>query len=946
MLDTFWESLKNMLKSRLLPMSVIFTLLFFILVQQIFSMQIVNGEENANEAEITETKVRDLKSTRGNIYDCNGKLLAYDALSYAVTLEDVGILSNSAEKNTMIYEMIELIESCGDTISCEFPINLKANGSFEFTISGTSLMNFKKEVYSISASKKLTDEQIAATAEDVFEYLCYSTDASSPKFLIDESYSVQDAMKILSVRYNLFLQRYKKWIPIRVAADVSAKTVAAIKEASAELPGVEILSETHRVYNDSKYFAQILGYTGTITNEEYDALEKDAKDNYTQTDQIGKTGLEKEFENYLHGKKGAETVTVNENYRVVDVNNRNEPEAGNDLYLTIDAALQKKYYKILEEKIASILLANIVNSTSTGSKGTSSDNITIPIYDVYYALFDNNLIVIDSLNDKNATSLEKNVYKKYLSKRKNVLNQLKKVMSVSSKTTNKAAGEDMETYLEYVYTFLSDNHVLLKNNIDKESDIYKNYIDNKISLSRFLQYALSNNWIDLEILEIGDEFYSTEELYQKLLSYIEKGLSEDAAFAKKIYKTLIYDYTLSGKEVCLLLYDQGILEYDEASIEALQKGTISAYDFIREKIKSLEITPGELALAPYSGSVVITDVNTGQVKALVSYPGYDNNKLANQIDYEYFSYLNSSKAYPLINRPMQQSNAPGSTFKMVVATAALEEGIVGANEKIYSKVTFDKVGDPAKCWKTSSPHGDIDITDAIQVSCNYFFYEMGYRLSLQGTNYNNQKGLKTLKKYAKMFGLGDKSGIELYEAEPKISDTDSIRSAIGQGSNSYTTSQISRYVTTVANKGTCYNLTLIDQVKSLDGKVVYKKEPEVYGKVNSSSQTWSLIHDGMYKVLNGSESSSTPLFKDLGVTVAGKTGTAQISKSQPNHALFVSFAPYEKPEISVTVEIVNGYTSHNAADVARSIYLDYFNLKGKDKRDSAAVRSNPAVYGD
>ena len=167
-----------------------------------------------------------------------------------------------------------------------------------------------------------------------------------------------------------------------------------------------------------------------------------------------------------------------------------------------------------------------------------------------------------------------------------------------------------------------------------------------------------------------------------------------------------------------------------------------------------------------------------------------------------------------MNRPSMQKTAPGSTFKMVVAAAALEEnGILSSpGEKIRDKHEFKEVNPSPKCWSTSS-HGNIDVAGAIRDSCNYFFYELGYRMG-NGHNgvVNHEKGLSTLAKYATLFGFDDVSGIELPEAEPKISDYDCVRSAIGQGKNNYTPAQISRYITAVANSGTCYDLTLIDKI--------------------------------------------------------------------------------------------------------------------------------------
>lgn len=941
MLDTIWNEIKSLVRSRLFPITVIFSVLFFFLLHQMFTMQIINGKEYAEKSTVTGERDRALKSTRGNIYDSNGILLAYDELSYSVNIEDIGALSTNEEKNAMIHYLISIIENNKGSIVTNFPIEIADNGKFEFTVEGNSLLRFKKDIYSLKSSEKLSNTQIEVTAKEMFDYIRSSTDTSSPRFMISEEYSDEDALKIMSVRYDLFLNRYQKYIQNTIATNINKKAVAAIKEASAELPGVEVTQETHRVYNDSEYFAHILGYTGTITTEEYDELTSEDTKRYTRTDQIGKTGIEKKFESYLHGKKGSEKLIINENYRVVDMKERVEPIAGNDLYLTIDAKLQKKYYNILEKKISQILLSHLTNSMSYGSKGNSSDFITIPIYEVYYALFENNIIDIESLNSDNATKIEKSVYSKYRSKQKSMFKQLERVMSAESKTSNKSAGKSLETYLDYIYNFLIENNVLLADTIDKESSMYKEYIKGNKSLSEFLQYALSNSWIDLNKLEIGEEFYSTKELYNELFRYIKDMLELDKTFNKMIYKTLIFDFSLSGKDICLLLYDQGVIEYDESTIEKLENGTLSAYDFMYDKINKLEITPGQLALEPCSGSIVVTDVKTGDVKVLVTYPSYDNNKFANQVESKYYAYLEQSSASPLLNRPLQQKTAPGSTYKMITAVTALEEGQLRTDEKIYDKVAFDRLGLPYPRCGSSRSHGKVDVTDAIQVSCNYFFYEIGYQMSLTGEKYNSSLGLKKLKKYASMFGLDQQSGIELYEYDPQISNEDSVRSSIGQGTNNFTASQINRYITTVANRGTCYNLTIIDKVKDLEGNVLLNNKASVYNDVKIQDSTWDLIQEGMYKVANGPLGAVSPMFKNLGVTVAAKTGTAQESKSHPNHALFVSYAPYEDPEIAITITIPNGYSSGNAADVGKQIYKDYFKLSASDAKK--AEESNAII---
>lgn len=924
MFDIIIEKLKNVLQSRLLHILIIYLLLCYSLVNRLFTIQIVEGEAYQSEVQEKITKERELKSTRGNIFDRNGTLLAYNEMSYSVTYEDTGELTTNEEKNAMIYKMIKIVESNGDVLADDFFIQLDEKGNLVFQSDGSAELRFKRDVYSLSSVDNLSEEQKAATASEVFNYMRYgSAEEATKMYNISEEYSLEDALKIMMIRFNIIMNKYSRYLPITIASDVNDETVAAIRESSEELPGVAILEQTRRVYNDSEYFAHIMGYTGLITQEKLEELKEKGNDNYSATDQIGITGVEKEFEEYLHGENGSETVIVNDQTRVLEILKTDEPKAGNDLYLTIDADLQKASYQLLEKRLASILLNALKNN----------DKLTI--YDVYYALINNSVIDITTLNNDDSTELEKQVYKKFQSQQKIVLRNLKNELVITNTTPKKSLTEDMQEYIDYIYKMLKDDKILLISEIPADDTTLVAYQNGTISLSSYLKYAISNNFVDLTKLNVGNEYYSTEELYEKLLDLIIDTLTVDSSFNKIIYRDLVYSYKLSGKEICLLLFDQSVLEYDEKAINGLDSGTLSAASFIQSKIKNLEITPAQLALEPCSGSIVVTDVKTGEVLALVSYPSYDNNMFANRVDSAYFNKINNDLAYPLINRPLQQKTAPGSTFKMVTAVAALEEGVISPSETILDKYEFTAIT-PSPKDHTRHSHGKVDVPNALEVSCNYFFYEAGYRLGTDSSgNYISNLGLKRIKKYAEMFGFGATSGIELPEYSPKISNFDAVRSAIGQGENDFTPVQIARYVTAIANRGTAFNLTIYDKVQDLNNKVIEQNKATIFNNVEISNTTWNLIQEGMYKVVNGEDSSIKRLFSGLDIEIAGKTGTAQQIKTKPNHALFVSYAPYEDPEIAVTVVIPNGYTSSNAAELARDVYKYYYKQDGyKEMLDS------------
>lgn len=197
--------------------------------------------------------------------------------------------------------------------------------------------------------------------------------------------------------------------------------------------------------------------------------------------------------------------------------------------------------------------------------------------------------------------------------------------------------------------------------------------------------------------------------------------------------------------------------------------------------------------------------------------------------------------------------------------------------------------------------------------------------------YSSNFGTDAIEKYASMFGFNETSGVEIPEAEPQISDQTSILTAIGQGNNNYTTTQIARYVTAIANKGTVYRLTLLDKVTSPEGKVLKEYESEVTNTIEGiSDSTWNAVHDGMRNVVR----RNVVLFSELnnsGLAVSGKTGTAQQSKTHPDHGLFIGFAPSESPEVAFAIRIANGYSSSRAVEVGSDVMMFYYDLKDADK---------------
>ncbi|MBP5608236.1 MAG: hypothetical protein J6X66_08230 [Lachnospiraceae bacterium] len=319
---------------------------------------------------------------------------------------------------------------------------------------------------------------------------------------------------------------------------------------------------------------------------------------------------------------------------------------------------------------------------------------------------------------------------------------------------------------------------------------------------------------------------------------------------------------------------------------------------------------------------MINDPNSGEVLALVSYPGYDNNRLANNADSAYLAKLTQDKSKPLWNNATQQRTAPGSCFKPVSSVAGVMEGVITTSSIIKCDGVFTKLDKPHKCWVSPGAHGNLTLSEAIQHSCNCYYYEVGYRLANDGSGYNDHVGIDKIHKYAEMFGLGEKTGIEVTESESQISDKLPVDSAIGQGTHNYTTVALSRYISAVANSGTVYDLSLIHEIRNASDECEYYFTPKVHNTISLDESLWSAIHTGLRKVVEGKY-----YFKVDGLNAAGKTGTAQEGASKPNHALFIGYAPYEAPKIAIAIRIANGYSSDNAAQLACDCLKYYFKVE-------------------
>lgn len=360
---------------------------------------------------------------------------------------------------------------------------------------------------------------------------------------------------------------------------------------------------------------------------------------------------------------------------------------------------------------------------------------------------------------------------------------------------------------------------------------------------------------------------------------------------------------------------------------------------------SLEETIKSIGNDCNAGAAVVLDVNTGDTLAMASYPTYDMSRF-----YEDYQSLVENKSNPMINRAVCGLYSPGSTFKPLTAIAGIQTGNLGLWEKIEDTgiYTFYEGYQPT-CWiwsESHTTHGWQDVSQALENSCNVFFYELGRRL-----------GIDALDEYAKKFGLGEYTNIELPEeasghmASPEykaqvVSNAvdrewfggDTLQAAIGQSYSLFTPVQIANYCATIANGGTRYKVNLISSIRSsVDGSLVERFEPQIEEQIDISPEVLAKVHEGMKKVVD--EGSASSIFEGYPIQVGGKTGTAQLGTGS-NNAIFMAFAPYDNPEIAVAVVLEHGVRGANAGQVAKDIFDKYFfdNTSGNaDTQETEAV---------
>lgn len=893
-----------------------------ILIGRFFMLQVLNGQAYASEYRDMITRRRTLTGLRGRILDRNGMELAYNRMVYDAIFTDNGIYESNGERNRelnrILYEVIQILRENGDEINNTFGILRDTDGSYSFRQSGQALQRFRADVFGhrsleeLGYNETLNLREDTASEEEILEYL-YSLYGIA----VD---SEEDAYELAVLRYAMAQNSYQRYMATTLAEGISEKSVAEIEERTAMLPGITVEESSERVYGDTPWFAHITGYTGIVSEEELEQLQQ-SDSSYEASDTVGKAGIEQVMELQLQGEKTSRTVYVDSLGRVRGTEESEAPKSGEDVYLSVDAGLQEAVYHLLEQQLAGILYSHIENvSHEAAAEAQSASDIVISIEDVYAAMLENHVITVRALADA-PEGMAARIYAVYEQQKAFEIERIGRWLE------GEAGGnrESESAYAAYILQMLNRQDVLTET--EEEGGNRENAEEE--GLAETLRRAVEEGRIAPEMLDLQEAYTTSEEIYAQLCAYILEELDQDEEFSILVFTNLIYQGTITGEQIGMAAMELGAVPYSQEEYEALQNGSESAYNWFREKIRSLQLTPAQLGLDPCTGSCVILDVNTGEVLACVTYPGYDANRLANGVDGDYYNALLSDRSLPLYNNALQQRTAPGSTFKPVTAAAALAEGIITPETEIEDRGIFTQITPSPSCWAyPGALHGSINVSEAIRDSCNYFFYEMGYEMSLENGVYTPERGIRTLEEYARLFGLGEITGIELAESSPQISDEYPVTSAIGQGTHNYTTAELARYAAAIASRGNIYELSLLQNEgrggDSSSGGT--GAQGRLLRRIDSlGDDTWDAIQSGMRMA-----AESYSAFADFPIAVAGKTGTAQQSASRPNHALFIGYAPADEPEIAVAVRIANGYTSSNAAQAAANIFRYYFGLEEEE----------------
>lgn len=501
------------------------------------------------------------------------------------------------------------------------------------------------------------------------------------------------------------------------------------------------------------------------------------------------------------------------------------------------------------------------------------------------------------------------------------------------------------------YTFAEDIPTELVAIVMENGTFYKGVENTVVPYREYTDGTIAPHILG-RVSAISAEKYKSEQetLAEKIARAEENDASdEEIATIKRNAYTLNDEYGSSGLESAMEKYLRGMRGikvvstdsnggvFEEYAVTPTQGGTVIttldmglqsvAQKALQNRIESLNVESRLLAAA----AVVVMDVNTAEVLACATYPSYDNSTWSEN----YSTWANDINS-PLWNRALMSTYEPGSTFKPCTAVAALEERAIDGTFTFTCKGVYPYLDHTFSCAYHTS-HGTQNVTAAINNSCNCFFYEVSQKI-----------GIEKMNKWATVFGFGQKTGLEVAEAQGILAGIeyresqggtwvpgDTLQAAIGQSDNQFTLIQLCNYCATIANGGTRYVPHFVKSVMSYDySETILKKEPEIAAQLDISANTLRLVQEGMYLV--GTQGFCKNAFAGLPVKAAAKTGTSEVKKVvdgeviEGNNGFLITYAPYENPEIAIAVVVETADTGSLTAPIAADIYNYYFSQKDLD----------------
>lgn len=918
-MDTFKERLSELMKNRLFVLLVIVAAIFAVLVCRLFYMQIVNGEEASAGITSSVTREVSMPAARGNIYDRYGRPLAVNEAAFSIEIDD-SIAVDYEDKNEQVVELYEKMKENGYTVTDNLPISRDTEP--KFTISGDELEEWKTDI-------GLDKKQMRYDAARTLEYLYDS-------YGLDETVDENKKREIVSLGINI---SDKNIMIMNLIMTIESNGGEIVDELpiSEDRPYTFIIEnekEIQRWKKDVSMEGEELDYTAEESMEYLIDL-FGIPQNMSPAMQRKLAAVR--YSLYLQRFKKYQPVTV-----AREINDKIIAEVKENLDIFPGVSVETESMRKYEEgdKFSNIL----------GYIRQISDE-ELKEYEQYG---------YDSGDIVGKTGIEKVMELELNGKDGKMLvevdNMGRKISTLETEAP--VSGNDVFLTIDKdlqiaAYNYLEDalaEAIITRLTSELEKDV-------PVTLKQLFTSMIESGSISVSSIMKAEEGYQLT-LKNLILSYnkdIDISDSEQKTAAKQVLTKAVEDGTLSYTTMIFVMLEQGIITADDNYRSRIVSGELSPLEIIIDKLRTGDLTPAETNLNPCSGSVVVSDVNSGKTLALVTYPSYDNNELVNTFNNEYYNKLLEDPSTPLVNRPLMQKKAPGSTLKMVTAVAALETGIITPEQTIKDEGLFTKAGTPyARCMIYSlngSTHGYVNVSHALEVSCNYFFYDVSYMLGGETDDPTSLKGITILDEYYDAFGLNSPTGMEIGENPPSMASPsykeeimkwqnpeatpsqtrwtsgDTIRAAIGQSVNSFSAASMNKYIATLANGGTRYKMHLIDKVKSSDGSVTQQTEEVVENIMEIDRANLDAVYEGMRLVTQGSKGTLRNVFKDFPIDVAAKSGTAEENKNNSSHSWFVGFAPYDNPQIAVTVMIPFGDVSGSPAAVtARNIIGEYMGL--------------------